>query len=1044
MNLPEESLKRIILLIFDLLKKHFRLIMSTEKENINIYPKVKILIMKCLEKYLKMEKPVNDIITRSVADCICTIILSGCFHHWTTCISELINESIKGNDDLCYIVLRALGDIDYLILYTVREENSYTNPIYITNADKERVKGGLINNNQIVKNFIIKIYENLKNLSDNEKRKEKYIIALFDAIRCWSTLDLNIFKNEKLAEIVYYIVDNYQIEKPDSFYDLISDSIMATNNAKKYQYIGTKGKTPEQISEELFKLIDNEEREGLNYLLKFLFPKLEFIMKNDLAKIPEEKRKLYISFLFVFGSVIENYIYLFFNFSDKNSKEIFKYFQFFLKHKIKKISDHFIEGLGEMRTFINDYYRFAGLNDNQKSEFINYFMVIFFGVLENCAYNKLPINNMKFLEEEILNINLNISKNSAFFNNYENKNIIDEYNDEFIEETMSVEKYRITAGEVFEYIFTIFLENFGDDHCSYFLREKLLSTIYDINIINSQQYPLIIDVFFFVLNSLSRIIELENPEKSWKTIKKVINDFLEAKIVLENQGIFIDYIVMIYNYCSFIGKENDIFWKVIKFIMNATKSLNNEKIERSCFTILSKLCGEKDENIQINTNIIDELFNLFNEKYLNYSFKKIPEITDLIKTIFSLLGIKESNQNNNISQKKMSFYKGLINKIIEPINIKIKELLCQYELNMNDTGIKDILLSKIIKSFSVQKEIIIKLSNFNSELKDYFINNYLEKYLFLTEKIIHLFYDTIIEEFVSFYKIIAKHIEQTTQSNIENLNNFLINLSFSPKGNNNYELFDILTMIYSNLFILAEKNKNEQLYLQLNNYFVQYFMKIVQNLMGIISKSDLKNKEIKNKLKALFKFIIKVFPKLIINPQNHNELKIIEDLINFLIYCITILINLEKEVEINSELLISNLCSSFNAIFNNKYYINSNSNISNYLFNSVQNLWEVIYFKMFNATSRNNFVYFYATALKYDVNTFCGVFSKLIENKYEKKYINAIIEYLLFFKDNNSKCKEMITTVIEIIKGSENLKKLEFFQIVLTKEKKQNKIKINI
>ena len=546
------------------------------------------------------------------------------------------------------------------------------------------------------------------------------------------------------------------------------------------------------------------------------------------------------------------------------------------------------------------------------------------------------------------------------------------------------------------------------------------------------------------MNSLSRIIELENPEKSWKTIKKVINDFLEAKIVLENQGIFIDYIVMIYNYCSFIGKENDIFWKVIKFIMNATKSLNNEKIERSCFTILSKLCGEKDENIQINTNIIDELFNLFNEKYLNYSFKKIPEITDLIKTIFSLLGIKESNQNNNISQKKMSFYKGLINKIIEPINIKIKELLCQYELNMNDTGIKDILLSKIIKSFSVQKEIIIKLSNFNSELKDYFINNYLEKYLFLTEKIIHLFYDTIIEEFVSFYKIIAKHIEQTTQSNIENLNNFLINLSFSPKGNNNYELFDILTMIYSNLFILAEKNKNEQLYLQLNNYFVQYFMKIVQNLMGIISKSDLKNKEIKNKLKALFKFIIKVFPKLIINPQNHNELKIIEDLINFLISCITILINLEKEVEINSELLISNLCSSFNAIFNNKYYINSNSNISNYLFNSVQNLWEVIYFKMFNATSRNNFVYFYATALKYDVNTFCGVFSKLIENKYEKKYINAIIEYLLFFKDNNSKCKEMITTVIEIIKGSENLKKLEFFQIVLTKEKKQNKIKINI
>lgn len=1040
MNLPEQSLRQVVTLIFNLLKKHFRLLMSTENENINIYPKVKVLIMKCLEKYLKMEKPAKDVITRDIADCICTIILSGCFHHWTTCISELINESIKGNDDLCYIVLRALGDIDYLIFfYTEREEN-YTNPIYITGADKERVKGGLINNNQIVKNFIIMIYANLKNL-DNDKRKEKYIIALFDAIRCWSTLNLNLFKNIKLAEIVYDIVDNYQIEKPDSFYDLMTDSISATNNAKKYKYIKTEKKTPEEISKELSKLIDNEEREGLNYLLKFLFPKLEFFMNNEPSQIPEEKRKLYISYLFVFGSVIENYIYLFFNFSDKNSKAIFKYFQFFLKYKVKKISDHFIEGLGEMRTFIDDYYRFAGLNDEQKSEFINYFMVIFFGVLENCTYTKLPINNMKFLEEEILDINLNINKNSAFFNNYESKNMIDEYNDEFNEETMSVEKYRITAGEVFDYIFTIFLENFGDENCSYFLREKLLSTIYDTNIINSPQYPLIIDVFFFALNSIYRIIELKNPEKVWNTIKKVINDFLEAKIVLENQGIFIDFIVMINNYSTFIGKEVDIFWKSIKFIMNATKSLNNEKIERSCFITLSRLCEEKDENIQLNTIIIDELFNLFNEKYLNYSFNKIPELTNLIKTIFSLLGIKESEKKDNIPQDTMNFYKSLINKIIDPINLKIKELLCQYESNINDTGLKDILVSKIIKSFAVQKEIILKLLGFNSELKDYFINNYLDKYLFITEKIMNLFYDTIIEEFISFYNTMAKHIGQITQNNLDNLNKLLISLSFSPKINNNYEFIEILTEIYKNLFTLAEDNKNEQLYLQLNNYFVQYFMKIVQNLMEIISKSDLKNKDVKRKTKVLFKFIINVFPKLIINPQNQNEIKIIEDLLNFLINCINILNNLEKEVEFNEEILISNLCSSFNTIFNNKYYISSNNNISNYLFNAVQNLWKVIYFKMFNATSRINFVYFYVTALKYDVNTFCSVFAKLIENKYEKKYIDAIIQYLLFFKDNNYKCKEMIKKVIEIINGIEDLKKLDFLQIVLAKEKIQNKNK---
>ena len=360
---------------------------------------------------------------------------------------------------------------------------------------------------------------------------------------------------------------------------------------------------------------------------------------------------------------------------------------------------------------------------------------------------------------------------------------------------------------------------------------------------------------------------------------------------------------------------------------------------------------------------------------------------------------------------------------------------------MNDTGLKDILISKTIKSFSVQKEIILKLVGFNSELKDYFINNYLEKYLFITEKIMNLFNETIMNEFISFYNIIAKHIGQITQNNIDNLNKLLISLSFSPNIKNNYELIEILTEIYKNLFTLAENNKNKQLYLQLNNYFIQYFLGVVQNLMEIISKSDLKNIEIKRKAKVLFKFIINVFPKLIINPQNQNEIKIIGDLINFLINCINILYNLEKEVQINEEILISNLCSSFNTIFKNEYYISSNNNISNFLFNAVQNLWKVINFKMFNITSRINLIYFYVTALKYDANTFCAVFAKLIENKYEKKYIDFIIQYLLFFKDNNNKCKDMIQKVIEIINGTEDLKKLDFLQIVLAKEKMQNKNK---
>ena len=56
--------------------------------------------------------------------------------------------------------------------------------------------------------------------------------------------------------------------------------------------------------------------------------------------------------------------------------------------------------------------------------------------------------------------------------------------------------------------------------------------------------------------------------------------------------------ILIYKYHNFIAKEAELFFKVIKFLLNVSKIINNEKIEQSCYVILSTLCYEKSDKIQ--------------------------------------------------------------------------------------------------------------------------------------------------------------------------------------------------------------------------------------------------------------------------------------------------------------------------------------------------------------------------------------------------------------------------------------------------------------
>ena len=1050
----------IISCIFGLMKKHFKLLLSTNPQNKGIYTNIKNLIMKCIEKYLKMSNP-NKSITKDIADCLSILILSGVFYHWTNVISDLIQESVN-NITLCYLVLLALGDIDILIHYNKTEEESYSNPLVISNGERMQIKDKLINNNEIVMKYIIIIFKGIKDFSEDENKKNKFINALLDCIRCWSNYKLNIFKHHELAQITYYIMNNYLIENPNKFSYLVMECITNTNNSRVYQSIDVdKNSTPEQLSEIIFKSINYEEKKGLDLLLEFLSPNLEYFRRINPEEIPENKRKLFIAYMHILAAIMENYIYFFFNFSDERSSKMLQYFQYFLMYNKRKISSFFIEGLGEMRNFINNFYRFSGLNEEQKSNFANYFMNIFLGVLVNCSYKKLNLNNTDLLDKEIMNgNNLTLDKNSNCFDNSGSKNNFDEYDTDFIEEMMSVDDYREIAGDVFYNIFFIFIINFGDEASAYFLEKKILDKIYDNNNnLNNLNYPLIVDVIFFSLCSLSGVFEMvdcsekentgKNPMKCLNIIKNVINYFLEAKIVLENSRILIDFMVLINKYYFLIAKNENIFYKVIKFLLTISKNTNNVKIEQSCYIILSNICREKNDNMQNDYSLIDEIFNLFNNKYSSYDYKKISSLKEIIGIVLSLLGIRRRDPKDILPIEKKNFYQDITQKIVLPINSKIKDIIEKYEYNnlnnLNDKNFQELLISEINKSYIIQEQVISSLEDFNLEIKNYFIQQYLNKFLFLTEKILNLFYDNdiVMKNIFDFFNKISKTIGENIDNNLENVTKVFLGIFISDKGKNNFRFILILKEIYLSLIQSAEKNL--QLYTEYNKYILEKYYVIVNNFMDKISKSDLKNKKIKEKLKVLFEFHSDIFPKLSVNPQDEKINKLIENLIVFLIKCVELLKTLENEIEINEERVISLLIKSFMEIFNNKSFINNNNHnyINNCINNIVITLWDIVQLKQFNSLSRTYLINFYVIALKYDADNFCQIFKNLISNLKEIKNVEEIIEYLKIFKNDKSNIKSMMMILFENNKGNADWKKLIYLLSLASREKLSMKNKIN-
>ena len=265
-------INHVITSIFGLIKSNMYHLLSTNAKDIEIYKNVKYLILNCIKnKYLKMKNP-NTIIRKNISDSLTLVILSGIIYHWTSAIQDLINEcNNQGNLEYIYIVLRALGSIDYLLHYKreILIEENYEDSIKISQKDKIRIKVKLIENKNIVIGFLLNIYNNINNIG-NEILRRIMISQLFYTTKCWTNFELNIFKSENISKMIYTIINSNLLENPENFSNMICDTINNSHNCKiTKNNITDKNETPSKLSKRLFKSIDFEEKKGLEILISF-------------------------------------------------------------------------------------------------------------------------------------------------------------------------------------------------------------------------------------------------------------------------------------------------------------------------------------------------------------------------------------------------------------------------------------------------------------------------------------------------------------------------------------------------------------------------------------------------------------------------------------------------------------------------------------------------------------------------------------------------------------------------------------------------------
>ena len=1024
-------LDHIIICIYGLLKKHIISLVSNYENKQNIYNDIKSLIFECVKKrYLGLENPTN-IMRKNICDCISILIITGISSSWETCISDLINEAKNGIPELTFIALRSIADCDLIMNFFNNENDDeyWDDKLEFQIQEKNKIKEKLIENTELIFNFIYNhVFLNINKFENN--LKIRIIKSIIDLINFWTKLNLKVLTDRNVYRIMMDLINmiddqNEKIENIKNVAELISKSIVSSKNCKLYEFYDKADENTniEEVLQRINENVDIEEKNGIDMYLDYLLKIFDEYVKSNI-----NNESILWAYAKIFSSIIENYCYFFFDFNNQRNGKIFHWLKYFLIHSKRKISWMFFNSIESIMNFITDYYRFFGLNNNQIEEFVNYLIDIFFGIMKNCEHKKLNPNDFSQLQKEIL-YKSDDSNWTLVNNNYFNN-----INEDLDMEDIDLEEYRTAAENAFFDIYSIFKYGLNEKYEEYFIK-KIISLI-DLenkNIRNNfnESFAKQLDIILLVFKSITKGIDVESSKK----IIELINNYillLSDSIYIQNINVFMDYLTFINQFGKGLVLNYECFEKAVLILLPISDKANTDQcLIDSCYIVLFNISSElKGESS------FENIFNLFYQRFIkiygNYNHKNIKPLENLINSMFSVIGINRFYLSENSNQDNLIPY---IQKIFEPIISDIHLLIG----NINNFPVDNV-ISGIIKTYALYKEIFYNISICNDSLKGQFIIDFISN---TNNDLINIFkaFPNNMEVFTSiikFYISIGNMIGEFCLSNFTLLNDIFIELF---KVNNNYfQIVDLFCVIYNK--VLNTLNENNQNYLQQNKYISnKFFILINYCIQHLKTKTELNN-EVLSQIKYFITFINDVFP--LINIQEEQETKeIVQQIISTIkfIVSLTYLIN-DNRNELIKDNIISIVFKSMTSLLNEKilFYISSNSTedeYRNFIKEIVNSTYKLLYMKEFSFLSGQELSKLYYVIIKSKYQIFCDFFCELLKSRelFTNDYIINIYNYIAFFNNDKDSIIQFISEIFSIFYENKSPDCLEYYFNRLNRKK---------
>ena len=952
------------LLIYQYLKENPKILLNNEKlfNQIKSYILDTILIPYSNEKNSEENKNINESKISFIIERFCysmSIIVSiGCCSYWPNAIDEMISfgkKTIKHT----YLVTIIFGNC-----------NNELKELFLPNKYEFIIKNKFIEKKEEFKNFINTIFVN------KDKIDKKLYNKTVDLAINLTSFEVNILYIPNLVKV---ILSDINLSNIDSLIKLFRESINYSKSKKiedEYNDL--------DISEYDSK-ISKDELISFSYIIDIIIN----YVQNHNNNIDED-----IAFGLgqIFSSFTENYVYMFFK-KDSLSQKIFNLFLYFISHKLRKISQLFFETISIINHFIKVNYKFSNYTEDEKVQFMNYFIEILFNITKNCIFKSITKKqDIQLAEEYITILNTQNNKNAEINNqiNEEKEDIIDEINE------ISIDDYRIAAEDAFTNIFEIFAVNYGKNGVNYFftkITENIIPFLdKQYNEINEQNI-LSVEVIIYIIKSISNSFEDLNLERN--SLNQFTLILIKSQIILNNFILF-KSLLLIDEASSIFDYNKSFFSELVNFLLNQISLKMNaefgnfEQINKLISFILMHIC-EAYENIFIS-EIWEKIYQVYLHYYDKFNFYCVNNITEALCYLLNF----EDNNNEILSNEVTLNY---FIKIVEAPIIRIIKIgeICINEKNINNNKEK-MIREEIIKNFGVMTSVLKQCSFIEDKS---FINNIFDeiyKKIFQQLNIIINKYNKdseIMNCFMNTFTKCSAHLNIDSLNSIyQNFNELMINSFFI--NNDNFQSIHVLKNIYNlKLHNIKDKSSKNKEYIEIYNNC----LKLIRQICSAIITSSNYKLEL---MLCLSSFFVSIFSQL--NSINKEDYVIITDTI--ILFNEGIKTFCENRIMNNILYAFISFIESPNLELINEKYIE----IIKCVFSSFDHL---------NSNITETFALFCKTCLKFNKRDFMDTFKDILNssdyNSFNSDNKTLLYNYIGHFSDKNEKLRKIFDTILNII-----------------------------